>query len=611
MKLYRKPAFSLTELLIVLVIIAVLFAAAAPILTKRRSGASFSNESVWNYVSNDDMMDAFYNPGVPGWTSSAYIGTNPVNVPNTERGRAGKIVIRAANAPVPQRQIQFRYGTGDGVFAGTLHVDNKSNLLLGPTFSSMLASSSYTSNYNTAAGVGVFSNLGYASKVTAYGAYALGSASSLAQDNNVIAVGSNVGRKLHPSAKKNIFIGAGSGASKQALHDNIALGAYSLGSDNSVGSYNFFAGSQTGAGLASTSATHNVVIGSKYYLKEAARNTIIGYDTYSNGHSDITNMTAIGYGACASFVVPGKTGTRSCIGYNSGGRLGQTPDAFNGDNYDRVFLGGAPEGGFSGRSVLEVHDVGESYEPLASDSASGRPNVKKVGSNSVVLNSNLAVRGNLYTLDATHKMSGFRFIDITQNLHGDDIPNFCENDRWKRIRRRYGCVIGGRQFKPDPPSRNVLDSGSGENRCNSDTTSYKYDTSHGCPDLKISSDLRLKTNLSLSNVGLEQLLNIKPYVYTFKDDKDKTLQVGVVAQDLQKIFPNSVSVGTDGYLRIRWDEMFYAAINAIKTLSMKLDKIASDVDNIEASVHNITLKHKDLHKRISLLNSRVKKLESK
>ena len=48
----KKYAFSLTELLIVLVVLAVLFAALAPILTTRHNGASVSTENIWNYVNS-------------------------------------------------------------------------------------------------------------------------------------------------------------------------------------------------------------------------------------------------------------------------------------------------------------------------------------------------------------------------------------------------------------------------------------------------------------------------------------------------------------------------------------------------------------------------------
>jgi prepilin-type N-terminal cleavage/methylation domain-containing protein len=54
-----KPhkAFSLTELIIVLVIIAVLFAAMAPIITKRHIADTAGVENIWNFVNNDTERD--------------------------------------------------------------------------------------------------------------------------------------------------------------------------------------------------------------------------------------------------------------------------------------------------------------------------------------------------------------------------------------------------------------------------------------------------------------------------------------------------------------------------------------------------------------------------
>ena len=79
-----KKAFSLTELLIVLVIVAVLFSAMLPIMTKRKTGSTSSNEPVWMFVNEDDQKDAFYDPGTPTWTSTAFIGVDPLDIADTK-----------------------------------------------------------------------------------------------------------------------------------------------------------------------------------------------------------------------------------------------------------------------------------------------------------------------------------------------------------------------------------------------------------------------------------------------------------------------------------------------------------------------------------------------
>ena len=52
-----------------------------------------------------------------------------------------------------------------------------------------------------------------------------------------------------------------------------------------------------------------------------------------------------------------------------------------------------------------------------------------------------------------------------------------------------------------------------------------------------------------------------------------------MAQDLQKVFPNAVKTGKDGYLKIRHEDMFYAMINAIKELDKKITDLVQVVKN--------------------------------
>lgn len=96
-----------------------------------------------------------------------------------------------------------------------------------------------------------------------------------------------------------------------------------------------------------------------------------------------------------------------------------------------------------------------------------------------------------------------------------------------------------------------------------------------------SSDIRLKNILNDNNQGLNEIiqLNIKNYIY--KNDKEKIVHVGVIAQDLQKIFPNAVKTDKNGYLTIRTEDMFYSMINAIKELNIQNQNLFKRLEAIE------------------------------
>ena len=116
------------------------------------------------------------------------------------------------------------------------------------------------------------------------------------------------------------------------------------------------------------------------------------------------------------------------------------------------------------------------------------------------------------------------------------------------------------------------------------------------------SDRRLKNVGAAFKGGLAEIRKLEVFNYTFKDDKAKTPRVGVMAQDLKKIFPNAVFKGEDGFYRIRMEDMFYAIINAIK----ELDRIVTSHDKrIEA----LEEENRALVVEINELKARLDKLE--
>ncbi len=61
--------------------------------------------------------------------------------------------------------------------------------------------------------------------------------------------------------------------------------------------------------------------------------------------------------------------------------------------------------------------------------------------------------------------------------------------------------------------------------------------------LEITSDERLKGNIEdIPNSSLDKLMQIQPKQYNFKNDDKKLLRYGFIAQEIEKVFPNLVSI---------------------------------------------------------------------
>src|SRR5574344_523548 len=122
-------------------------------------------------------------------------------------------------------------------------------------------------------------------------------------------------------------------------------------------------------------------------------------------------------------------------------------------------------------------------------------------------------------------------------------------------------------------------------------------------NLTCKSDIRLK-NIKSENIdGLDKIKQLSVFNYNFKNDKSKKMHVGVIAQDLQKVFPQAISKDSKGFLLIRTEDIFYAMVNSIKELDTKISKINSNIKNI-------TLKQKLTEKKIKILSKKYERLNN-
>ncbi len=85
------------------------------------------------------------------------------------------------------------------------------------------------------------------------------------------------------------------------------------------------------------------------------------------------------------------------------------------------------------------------------------------------------------------------------------------------------------------------------------------------------SDERLKNVKGSYNKGLKEILQVNPIIYSFKNDITRAKNIGVIAQDLQKTFPEAVVKMPNGYLGVDTDPVFFAMLNALKEVEAKTE----------------------------------------
>jgi|TARA_R110002073_G_scaffold4034_5_gene27062 hypothetical protein len=87
-----------------------------------------------------------------------------------------------------------------------------------------------------------------------------------------------------------------------------------------------------------------------------------------------------------------------------------------------------------------------------------------------------------------------------------------------------------------------------------------------------SSDLNLKTDLKSLENALEVVENINGYMFEWKTDdhKNGTIDLGVIAQEVEKELPFLVSTNGNGHLSVKYQSLIPLLIEAIKQLNKKV-----------------------------------------
>ena len=79
------------------------------------------------------------------------------------------------------------------------------------------------------------------------------------------------------------------------------------------------------------------------------------------------------------------------------------------------------------------------------------------------------------------------------------------------------------------------------------------------------SDIRLKTNVQVISSGLDKIIQLNAYHFNWKDvELDQAIQTGLIAQEVQKLFPELIHQDNKGYLGVNYVGFIPYLIQSIK-----------------------------------------------
>ena len=112
------------------------------------------------------------------------------------------------------------------------------------------------------------------------------------------------------------------------------------------------------------------------------------------------------------------------------------------------------------------------------------------------------------------------------------------------------------------------------------------------------SDRRLKANIKPLSKSLLSILSLQPVTYHFISDKSQEEKIGLIAQDVEKLFPQAVSE-KDGYKSLNYAVFGVIAIEAVKEQQLEIENQQLEIAKQNELIVNLIKRIENLEKQIA------------
>lgn len=442
-------------------------------------------------------------------------------------------------------------------------------------------SESSSGERNTAVGDSSLNSNTTGERNTAVGGNSL---SDNTEGNNNTSLGSGA-LSSNTTGHRNTAIGSNSLLSSSSV-DNTAIGAFSL-NNNTTGYGNTAIGE--GALLLNDTGDNNIAIGNSTFSSNTTGNSNTGIGSFADVSTDgLTNTTTIGANTLVaqdnSLILGSINGVNDATADTKVGIGTTTPEERlhvvgdellegwltikeDANDYSKIYF---KNGNNDARWTLAGHPKTDEASSLFNfyfnDGTTGRDVMQVSGQGKVGVN---------YDPTGTTYEDGALAVRGINNENNISLINTYETDNWGF----YISNSGKMKLYLNGAQKGTFD------------TNGAYSQS---------SDRRLKENIAATQSVLEKVQAIEIMNYTYKADNNRRPQIGYIAQELEKQFPEFVNKPDENSERKSYYTVNYAGMStvAIKAIQEQQETIEAQAEELE-----------EVHQQLDDLEARLLRLE--
>lgn len=95
------------------------------------------------------------------------------------------------------------------------------------------------------------------------------------------------------------------------------------------------------------------------------------------------------------------------------------------------------------------------------------------------------------------------------------------------------------------------------------------------------SDINLKENIEKLNVNTEDFNKLNPVSFKFKDDDQNKKHFGLIAQELETLYPELVINSEIGFKTVNYIEMIPILLSQMKNMQEEIEKLKEEIKEIK------------------------------